>query len=140
MIELTKDKRDFLRICDKVKETRDCRIKPDNLFNIMLFNKVDTYISYEKDELTGCTLLTLQPDMAGEKALFIIYMFIDKHYPELSIDYMKFIERRAKDLKAKKISFTTHRNPKAIERKYSKYGYKHRCSVIEKILNDEEVI
>lgn len=142
-IKLTKDTDVFLKICDKVRETRDCRIKTNLLFNIMLSgiyaDKTKTYITYDKQKLAGCALLTLQKDMTDSQTLFVVYMFIDRHYPELSGEYMEFIENKASEWKATKISFTTHRNPKAVIRKYGKHGYRHRCSVIEKIL-DKEVI
>jgi len=142
-INLTLDTDDFLMVCDKLKETKDCRLKGNRLFSYMVggrFNdRIFTYVSYDKDKMNGCVILTLGRDIIGDLTLFIIYMFIDKHYPKLSSEYVKFIEEQAIELKADKISFTTHRNPKAIERKYHQFGYKHRCSVIEKIIKKEVI-
>lgn len=142
-INLTLDTNDFLKVCDKLKETKDCKLKENRLYSYMIagiYNKqIFTFVSYDKDKMNGCVILTLSRDIIGDLTLFIVYMFIDRHYPKLSIEYMKFIEERAKELKADKISFTTHRNPKAVERKYSKYGYQHRCSVIEKIIKKEVI-
>ena len=142
-INLSLDTDDFLKVCDKLKETKDCRLKENRLFGYMIAGKfnenVFTYVSYDKDKMNGCVILTLTRDMVGDLTLYIIYMFIDRHYPTLSMDYMKFIEQKAKELKADKISFTTHRKPEAVVRKYGKYGYKHRCSVIEKIIKKEVV-
>ena len=137
-INLTLDTDDFLKVCDKLKETKDCRLKENRLFNYMIAGKfnerISTYVSYDKDKMNGCAILTLERDLVDNLTLYIVYMFIDKNYSELSIEYMKFIEQKAKEFEADKISFTTHRNPKVIERKYGKFGYKHRCSVIEKII------
>lgn len=139
MINFTTNIDDFLKVCDKLKETKDCRLKESKLFTYMVGGtlkngKTSTYVSYDKGEMNGCVILTLQQDIVGDLTLYVVYMFIDKHYPNLSIKYMEFIEEKAKEFKADKISFTTHRNPKAVERKYGKYGYKHRCSVIEKMI------
>ena len=143
MIKPTTNTDDFLKICDKVKGTKDCRLKENRLFSYMIsgkFNgKIFTYVSYNKDKMNGCVILTLGRDLVGDNTLYIVYMFIDRHYPELSMKYMKFIEDKAKEFKADKISFTTHRNPKAVERKYGRYGYKHRRSVIEKIITKEVI-
>lgn len=137
-IHLTLDSNDFLKVCDKLKETKDCRLKENRLYSYMvggLYNKrTFTFVSYDKDKMNGCVILTLERDIVGDLTLFIIYMFIDKHYPKLSIEYVRFIEDKAREFKVDKISFTTHRNSKAVERKYSKYGYKYRCSVFENII------
>ena len=142
-INLTLDNDDFLKVCDKLKETKDCRLKENRLYAYMIGgrfnNRTFTYVSYDDNKMSGCVILTLQRDIIGDLTLFVVYMFIGKKYPNLIIDYIEFIEQKAKELKADKISFTTHRNPKAIERKYSKFGYKHRCSVIEKKLIKEVV-
>lgn len=137
-INLTLDTDDFLIVCDKLKETKDCRLKENRLFSYMVggkFNdRIFTYVSYNKAKMNGCVILTLGRDLVDNLTLYIVYMFIDKNYPELSMEYMKFIEQKAKEFKVGKISFTTHRKPEAVVRKYGKYGYKHRCSVIEKII------
>ena len=142
-INLTLDTDDFLKVCGKLKETKDCRLKENRLYGYMVGgifdDKISTYVSYDKDKMNGCVILTLQRDLIGDLTLFIVYMFIDRHYPKLTLEYMKFIEEKAIELKADKISFTTHRNPKAIEKKYGQFGYKHRCSVIEKIIKKEVV-
>ena len=137
-INLTLDTDDFFKVCDKLKETKDCKLKEDKLYSYMVAGQFDdrisTYVSYDKGKMNGCVILTLQRDIIGDLTLFVIYMFIDKHCPKLSVEYVNFIEQKAKEFKAEKISFTTHRNPKVVERKYGKFGYKHRCSVIEKIM------
>lgn len=142
-IKLTSNTDEFFKVCDKLKKTKNCRLKENRLFSYMMAgrfnNKIFTYVSYDKEEMNGCVILTLEKDIIGDLTLFIIYMFIDKNYPKLSIEYIKFIEEKARELNADKISFTTHRNPKVVERKYGKYGYKHRCSVIEKILIKEVI-
>ena len=142
-INLTLDTNDLLKICDKAKETKDCRLKQPLLFRYMkggqFDSRISTYVSYDKDKMNGCVILTLQKDLVGDLTLYIIYMFIDRRYLKLSLEYMKFIEEKAKELKADKISFTTHRKPEAVIRKYGKYGYEHRCSVIEKRLEKEVV-
>jgi len=142
-IHLTLNTVDFLKVCDKLKETKDCKLKESRLYGYMVagqFNdRIFTYVSYDKDKMNGCAILTIQNDIIGDLTLFVIYMFIDRHYPKLSVEYVNFIEQKAKELKAEKISFTTHRKPKAVERKYGKFGYKHRCSVIEKIMIKEVI-
>ena len=143
IIKLTLDTDDFLKICDKLKETKDCRLKENRLFGYMIAGKFDkrisTYVSYDKAKMNGCVILTLGRDLVNNLTLYIVYMFIDKNYPKLSMEYMKFIEQKAKEFKVDKISFTTHRKSEAVVRKYGKYGYKHRCSVIEKIIGKEVI-
>lgn len=142
-INLTLETNDLLKVCDKLKETKDCRLKQPLLFRYMkggqFDNRISTYVSYDKDKMNGCVILTLQRDIIGDLTLYIVYMFIDSYYPKLSLEYMKFIEQKARELKADKISFTTHRKPKTVVRKYGKYGYEHRCSVIEKIIEKEVI-
>lgn len=136
MIKQTLEIDDFLRICDKIKETNDCRIKENILLNIMGFGRINdnimTFVNHEQDKMTGCIVLVLQKDITGDMALSVIYMFIDRHYPDLTREFIKLVEDKAVELKADKIMFTTHRDPKAIIRKYGDAGYQHRCSVIEK--------
>lgn len=140
-IYITKDNNDFLKVCDKIEETRDCRIKEDRLYIYMTSGLFDdrtmTCVSYDGDKMNGCAILILSEDIVGDLTLFVLYMFIDRHYPDLCLEYIKFIENKARELRANKISFTTHRNPKAVVRKYGKYGYQHRCSIIEKRIEEE---
>lgn len=142
-IYLTLNTDDFLTVCDKLKETKDCRLKENKLFAYMIAgkfeDKITTYVSYDKDKMNGCVILTLQKDIIGDLTLYVVYMFIDKKYPKLGLEYMQFVEERAKEFKADKISFTTHRKPEVVVRKYGKYGYKHRCSVIEKRIEKEVI-
>jgi hypothetical protein len=142
-IKETLEINELLEVCNRIKETRDCRISEKVLLRLMgagnITDRVRTFVSYDQDKMTGCAVLLLQEDLTGDMTLFLIYMYIDKHYPLLTEQYIKLIEEKAKEMKADKISFTTHRNPKAVIRKYGKYGYYHRCSVIDKKIGKEVV-
>jgi len=49
---------------------------------------------------------------------------------------MEFTEKKAKEFKVKKISFTTTRSEKAIDKRLGKYGYRRIYSVIEKEIKE----
>jgi hypothetical protein len=136
LIKQTLEMDDFFRVCDKIKETNDCRIKESILLEIMALGRINdnimTFVNYEHNKMNGCIVLALQKDITGDMTLSVIYMFVDRHYPDLTREFIKLVEEKAVELKADKIMFTTHRDPKAIIRKYGDAGYQHRCSVIEK--------
>ncbi len=136
MIKQIIDSKDFLEICDKLEKVKDCRLTKKALYNFMvagLFHKKTfVYASYENNKMNGCSVIHINEDITGELKLFLVFQWIDVHHPKLWKEYMKFIEAKAKEFKAKKISFTTARNEKAIERRLGKYGYKKIYSIVEK--------
>ena len=136
MIKQFNDSKTFLEICDKLKDVPDCRLKEKSLYSYMIagiYNeKTLTYASYSKDKMNGCTVLTIGKDIMCELTLFVVFQWIDPHYRKLWKDYRQFIEDKAVELKAEKISFTTTRSAEAIERQLGKYGYKKIYNVIEK--------
>ena len=136
MIKEVNDSKSFLDICDKLKDVPDCKLKGSSFYSYMiagLYNKnTFTYANYINDKLKGCAVLTLGKDITCELTLFVVFCWIDPHYRRLWRDYRKFIEGKARELEAKKISFVTSRNEGAIERQLGKYGYVKVYSVIEK--------
>ena len=136
MMKETTDSEIFLEVCDKLKDVPDCHMKESTLFSYMIagqFNK-KTFIfaDYDKDKMKSCIVLTKEKDLSGRITLFIVFQWIDPHFNKQWKKNMIFIEKKAKELGAVKISFTTARNEKAIERKIGKYGYKKVYNVIEK--------
>lgn len=135
MIKLYKDNKTFLEICDKLRYVKDCELKQNTLYTYMiggLYNKrTFTFASYDEDKMNGCLILTLI-EFNADLCLNILFVWIDRHYPKLWKEYMKFIEEKAEEFKVKKIISLTRRNAEAIERKYGKYGYENKYNVIVK--------
>lgn len=138
MIKSVKDSETFLKIVDKLDDT-DCKLSKKSLYSFMVsgeYNKrVFVYASYEgetNDEMTGCEVITLNNNLNGVLTLSVIFLWISPHCRKLWKEYLKFTENRAKEHKCKKISFTTNRSEKAIERHLGKYGYFKAYNVIEK--------
>lgn len=134
MIKQINDSKTFLEICDKLKYVPDCKLKKNKLYSYMISGiyteEILTFVSYD-NKMNGCAVITIGNDIVGDKTLFVIFIWIDPHY-HLWKDYMKFIEEKAKELKVKKISFTTNRSEKAIDKQLGKYGYHKIYSIIEK--------
>jgi len=135
MIKQYKDSKVFLEICDKLKEVKNCELKQSSLYNYMvagIYNKkVFTFASYDKNRMNGCLVLTLI-ELSGDLCLNILFIWIDKHYPKLWKEYIKFIDEKAKEFKVKKIAGISKRSAKSIERKYGKYGYHKTYNVFTK--------
>lgn len=140
MIKQITDNKTFLDICDKLNEVKDCELNQNSLYNYMvggLYNKQTfTFVSYDKDKMNGCSVIFINKDIIGELTLFLIFQWIDPHYLKLWKEYMKFIEKKAEEFKVKKISFTTNRSEKAIDRHLGKYGYRKIYNVIEKKIGE----
>ena len=133
------DSKTFLEICDKLDDVKDCKLSKKALYNYMISGEYDgrilTFASYGVD-MTGCAVISINNDITGDLTLFVVFLWINPKYRKLWKDYMKFIEGKAKEMKCKKISFTTSRSEKAIERQMGKYGYKKVYNVIEKEIKD----
>jgi len=137
MIEQITDSKTFLEICNKLKDIPDCKLKQNKFYTYMIAGiytgKTLTFASYTDDgELSGCSVITIGDDITGELTLFVVFQWINPHYRKLWKDYMKFIESKAKEYKTIKISFTTARSEKAIDRQIGKFGYRKKYIVIEK--------
>lgn len=141
MIKQITDSNIFLEICDKLKEVKDCRLKENKLYTYMIdgiYNKKTfSFASYnDEGKMNGCEIITLNNDLNGDLTLFIIFLWLSPYYHKLWKQYMKFTEKKAKDFKVKRISFTTARSEKAIDRHLGKYGYKKIYNVIEKEIKE----
>lgn len=136
MIKQYENSKTFLDICDKLNEIKDCELNQNSLYNYMIagiYNRrTFTFASYDKNKMNGCLILTLVNNLNSDLCLNIIFVWIDKHYPRLWREYIKFIEEKSKEFKVRKIIGTTKRSVKAIERKYGKYGYRKTYNVFEK--------
>lgn len=136
MIKQVSDSKAFLDIVNKLKDVPDCKLKAKTFYTYLiagLYNeKTLTFASYDKDFMNGCAVLTIGKDITDELTLLVIFQWIDPHYRKLWKDYMRFIEDKAREYKAVKISFTTARSEKAIDRQIGKYGYIKVYNVIEK--------
>jgi len=135
MIEQINDSNTFLNICDKLDDVPDCKLSKKALYSYMVsgeYNKhTFVYASFDGD-MNGCAVVTINKDITGDLTLFVVFLWISPRYRKLWKEYMKFIEKRAKEFKCRKISFTTARSEKAIDRQMGKYGYCKKYSVIEK--------
>jgi len=129
--------KEFMEICDKLKEVKDCELTEEKLFNYMyagMYNKKTfPFVSYGEDEkMNGCMVLTAGKSLIDDLVIYGIFTWIDKNSPKLWKKYMEFTENVAKEFKAKKIIGSTKRNSEAIENKFGKYGYKKTYNIIEK--------
>jgi len=129
---------EFMEICSKLKEVKDCELTEEKLFNYMYeglrTKRTFSFVSYD-GEMNGCLVLTVGKNLIDDLAVYVIFIWIDKHYPKLWLKYMKFTEDVARAFKAKKIIGSTKRNAEAIDRKLEKYGYKVTYNIIEKEIN-----
>ncbi|GAH83357.1 unnamed protein product, partial [marine sediment metagenome] len=64
--------------------------------------------------------------------LYLIFIWIDPHYPKLWLKYLKFAEEKAKELRVDRILINTNRNDKVIERRLNKYGYHTKYTIFGK--------
>lgn len=137
MIKQVNNSKTFLDICDKLEFVKDCKLNKKVLYSYMiagLYNgKTLTFASYgDKGEMSGCSVITINNDISGDLTLFVVFQWISPHYRKIWKKYMEFTEDKAKEYKCKKISFTTARSEKAIDRQMGKFGYKKIYNVIEK--------
>ena len=128
MIKQTFDSNLFMNICEKLKEVKDCKLSANRLYAYMVSDNTFTYISDDK-EMNGCLVLKQFYDNEGNKALLMIFIWIDPHYPRLIKDFIKLADDKAREIKAVKIYFVANRNEKAIERRT---GFKKAFSTFQK--------
>ena len=124
---------EFMEICNKLKEVKDCELTKEKLFNYMyagLQNKrTFSFASYD-GEMNGCIVLTVGKNLIDDLAVYVIFVWIDKRSPELWKKYLEFVENVAKEFKAKKIIGSTKRD--GFGKKLEKFGYKETYRIIEK--------
>jgi len=129
---------EFMEICSKLKEVKDCELTEEKLFNYMYAGlqtkRTFSFASYD-GEMNGCLVLSVGKNLIDDLAIYVIFIWIDKHYPKLWLKYMKFVEDVARAFKAKKIIGSTKRNAEVVDRKLEKYGYKVTYNIIEKDIN-----
>jgi len=117
MIKQTFNYNLFLEITDKLKEVKDCKLNTTTLYAYMVSDNVFTYVSYDNKIMNGCLVLKRFIDNEGNKALLMLFVWIDPHYPKLHKDFIKLANDKAKEVKAVKMYFIANRNEKAIERR-----------------------
>lgn len=135
MIKLIDDTNIFLEICDKIKEVKCCELKENILYNYMIAglygHRIFAYADYDK-QLNGCVVLSIQDDINKEPIIYVIFLWIDKHYPKLLKQFMNIVEEKAREFKVKKICFTVKDDSKAVERKAAKDGYIKKYYIYQK--------
>lgn len=134
------DRETILAICEKLRYIKNTGLTESSLFKFIYFAKQNAnqdccYATFDGDKMTSSAVIYLAKNLKEELTLFLVFIWIDPHYSELWKEYITFLNEKAKELKAKRISFTTARNEEAILRKYAKYGYKKVYNVIEKEVN-----
>ena len=117
MIKQTFNHNHYLEICDKLKEVKECRLTANALYAYMLSEDVFTYVSHDNKMMNGCLVLKRFIDNEGKKALLMLFVWIDPHYPKLHKDFLELGDKKAKQLKAVRIYLIANRNEKAIERR-----------------------
>ena len=126
---------EFMEICNKLEEVKDCEVTKEKLFNYMyagLHNKrTFSFMSYGEDEkINSCVVVSVGKNIIDDLALYVIFIWIDSHYPTLWKKYLEFVENVAKEFKAKKIIGSTKRD--GFGKKLEKFGYKETYRIIEK--------
>jgi len=130
------DKVNLLDITEKLKYVKNCPLSEQSFYfyiwNGIRNKKIFTYASYDNGKMNGCLILSLERDLNPDLILYLIFVWIDKKFPKLWIEYVKFVEEKAKELGAKRILINTKRNAKSIEKKLGKYGYKQKYVIFER--------
>ena len=139
MIEQIKQKSKLIDICNKIKYVKNCPIDEQSfffhLYAGMINKKIFSFADYDDGQMRGCLVLELSKDLSSDLILSLVFTWIDKEYPKLWIDFVKYTEEKAKELKVNKILINTKRNAKAIEKKLNKYGYKAKYTIFERKVN-----
>ena len=129
--------KEFIEICSKLEEVKDCELTKEKLFNYMYAGlqnkKTFSFISYENEKMNGCIVLTVGKNIIDDLVVYVIFVWIDKHYTELWKKYIEFVESVATEFKAKRIIGSTKRS--GFGRKLEKFGYKETHRIIEKEVN-----
>ena len=97
-----------------------------------------TYASYKNKKMTGCIVLELTRDLKNT-ILTLIFIWIDKKYPKLWKEYLKFANQKAKELGVTKLQINTSRNPDVIKKRLGKYGFTQRYVIFEKTVDKKDV-
>jgi len=128
---------EFMEICGKLEEVKDCELTKEKLFNYMFAGlqtkKTFSFVSYD-DQMNGCLVLSVGKSLIADLAVYVIFIWIDKKHPNLWKKYLKFVEDVAKEFKAKKIIGSTKRM--GFTRKLESFGYKETYRIIEKNLKE----
>jgi len=136
VIKQCQDNNVYLEILDKLKEVKNCKITPKILYTYMISEKINksaiTLVSYDKDIMNGCVVVKIIRDDFGELSFFMTFIWIDAHYPHLMQELIDFGNNKAKELKIKKIMFSTGRKENIVKRRMGKYGFKKTYSTYEK--------
>jgi len=137
MIKQCQDNHDvFLEICDKLREVKSCKITANLLYGYMISGQINkdvlTLVSYDEDKMNGCGVAEISRDELGNKILFMMFIWIDPHFPKLLQEFIEYTNNKAKELDIKKMVFATDRDEKIIERRMGKFGFSKKCSVYEK--------
>ncbi len=117
MIKQTFNYNLFLEICDKLKKVKNCKLSANKLYAYMISDDVFTYVSYDNEIMNGCLVLKLFIDNEGNKALLLLFIWIDPHSLKLLSNFIELANSKAKEVKAVKMYFVANRNEKAIERR-----------------------
>jgi len=132
---------EFMKICDKLEEVKDCELTKEKLFNYMYAGlqnkKTFSFASYDSDKMNGCIVLSVGKTLIDDLAVYVIFIWIDKRSIKLWEKYLDFTENVAKEFKAKKIIGSTKRE--GFGKKLEKFGYKETYRIIEKKIEKEVI-
>ena len=131
---------EFMEICDKLEEVKDCELKKEKLFNYMYkglqTKRTFSFVSYGEDEkINSCIVISIGKNLIDGLALYVIFTWIDAHYPRLWKKYLEFVDNVAKEFKIKKIIGSTRIDSEAYMKRLEKFGYKRTYRIIEKEIN-----
>ena len=82
--------------------------------------------------MIGCLVLEKGKDLSPDLILSLVFVWVNKNFPKLYIEFVQFTEEKAKELKANRILINTKRNAKVISRRLEKYGYIAKYTTFEK--------
>lgn len=118
----------FLKICDKLKEVKECRLNANTLYAYMLsgtYNKdTFTYASYDNGEMNGCLVLKKFIDNSEIPSFMMLFVWVNAHHTKLLEEFIKFTDKKAKELGIKKIYFIANHKEEVIIRRVGKFGFR----------------
>ena len=127
MIKQCLDNNVYLEILDKLKYVKNSNITSKTLYSYMVSGQINgesvTLTSHESDKMNGCLVLRILKDDFGELSFFMVFVWIDPHYPKLLEEFIEFGNDKAKELNIKNLIFATGRKESVIERRMNKYGF-----------------
>lgn len=125
----------LIMICEKAANTYPHDINPAVYYKYLrcgIFANRILALATFSPVMTSCIVLCLGKDLYDRNIATTDFMWIDPHYPQLYKEYLNYADKLAEEKNIKVFNIITHRNEKAFERKYGKYGFSKAYTVFQK--------